>query len=147
MNDKGRAWFLGLIAFLLLAPGAFYGLPSGKLVVGATRILQGEVPYRDFWTMYAPGSSYLTAGLFSSLLAFRVAMVWVYDRTGSLPLSVLMHGSLTACALLLTPPTTGGRLLTYDLVLAAGLWAVVAALVVRHDGRRPVATTIFGRTA
>jgi len=67
MNDKGRAWFLGLVAFLLLAPGAFYGLPSGKLVVCATRILHGEVPYRDFWTMYAPGSCYLTAGLFSLL--------------------------------------------------------------------------------
>jgi len=67
MNDKGRAWFLGLVAFLLLTPGAFYGLPSGKLVVAATRILDGEIPYRDFWTMYAPGSAYLTAGLFALL--------------------------------------------------------------------------------
>jgi hypothetical protein len=73
-------------------------------------------------------------------------MVWVYDRTGSLLLSVLMHGSLTACALLLTPATTGGQLLTYDLVLAAALWGVVAALAVRQGGR-PVATTIPGRTA
>ena len=54
MSDKKRAWLLGLIAFLLLAPGAFFDLPSGKLVVGATRILEGEIPYRDFWTMYAP---------------------------------------------------------------------------------------------
>ncbi|MFN0006579.1 MAG: hypothetical protein ACKVXR_01625 [Planctomycetota bacterium] len=65
MSDTKRAWVLGLAAFLLLAPGAFFDLPPGKLVVGATRILEGEVPYRDFWTMYAPGSLYLTAGLFA----------------------------------------------------------------------------------
>src|SRR5262245_48132784 len=36
------------------------GIPA----VGAQRILHGELPYRDFWTMYAPGSFYLLAALF-----------------------------------------------------------------------------------
>ena len=115
------------------------------LVWGAWHLLVNLWASRTF-TGTVPVPLYLSAGLFSSLLAFRVAMVWVYDRTGSLLLSVLMHGSLTACALLLSPPTTGVRLLTYDLVLAAALWAVVASLVVRHDGRRPIVTTIPGRT-
>lgn len=32
--------------------------------VSALRILDGDVPYRDFWTMYAPASSYATAAGF-----------------------------------------------------------------------------------
>ncbi len=54
-------------ALLLLSPGIFWGLPFGKTVVGADRILAGDVPYRDFWTMYAPGQFYLCAALFRVL--------------------------------------------------------------------------------
>ncbi len=32
--------------------------------VAAERILAGQIPYRDFWTIYAPGSFYLLAFLF-----------------------------------------------------------------------------------
>ncbi len=31
----------------------------------ARRVLDGQVPYRDFWTMYAPGSMYVLAGAFA----------------------------------------------------------------------------------
>lgn len=47
-----------------LAAGAFWGLPSGKSVAGALVILDGGVPYRDFWSMYAPGQFYAVALLF-----------------------------------------------------------------------------------
>ena len=49
---------------LCLAPGVFWGLPDGVAVEGALRVLDGEIPYRDFWTMYAPGQFYAVAGLF-----------------------------------------------------------------------------------
>ena len=51
-------------AFLLLAPGLFWGVPGGKIIVGGLRVLDGDVPYRDFWSMYAPGQFYLVAALF-----------------------------------------------------------------------------------
>ncbi|MGQ0542154.1 MAG: hypothetical protein ACT4O9_09945 [Blastocatellia bacterium] len=37
------------------------GLLGGVSSVGAERVLAGEIPYRDFWTMYAPGHFYALA--------------------------------------------------------------------------------------
>jgi membrane protease YdiL (CAAX protease family) len=62
----------------------------------------------------------------AGLPAFRVLMVWLYDRTESLFLSMLMHVGLTATVLILTPQTTGTRLLTYGLAFAAATWTVIA---------------------
>lgn len=63
---RDQLWALLVFAAgtLCLAPGMFWGLPTGKAVEGALRILDGQVPYRDFWTMYAPGQFYAVAGLF-----------------------------------------------------------------------------------
>jgi hypothetical protein len=38
---------------------------EGLVLVGAERVLRGELPYRDFWTLYGPGSFYVLAGLYS----------------------------------------------------------------------------------
>src|SRR5262245_20768566 len=77
----------------------------------------------------------------TALPAFRVLMVWVYDRTESLFVGMLMHLSITACTLILTPRTTGMPLLAYGLVFAAGVWVVIAAVAVansRHLSRPPL---------
>ena len=42
----------------------FDGFLGGVSLVGAERIMAGEVLYRDFWTMYAPGHFYLAALVF-----------------------------------------------------------------------------------
>ncbi len=80
------------------------------------------------------------------LPAFRVLMVWVYDRTRSLPLAILMHASLTATTLVLWPGAKGLLLLTFDAALAAAIWVVVAMLFMcehrhldRRSARAPVA--------
>src|SRR6185436_1629379 len=63
----------------------------------------------------------------SVLPVFRVLMVQLYDRTGSLLVAMLMHASLTASLIILGPQVSGMRLLIYDMALAATLWAVVLA--------------------
>ena len=55
------------LSLALLAPGAWREInvyDEGVAVYGAERVASGEVPYRDFWTIYAPGDLYLIAGLF-----------------------------------------------------------------------------------
>jgi membrane protease YdiL (CAAX protease family) len=72
-----------------------------------------------------------------ALPAYRVLMVWVYDRTGSLLVAMLMHASLSASTLILQPLATGAPYLTWNLVLAAVLWLVVVTVAVAT--RRPIA--------
>ena len=50
-----------------------------------------------------PLALYLLVLLFSILPAYRVLMVWVYDRTGSLLVAILMHTSLLASTLIIIP--------------------------------------------
>lgn len=93
-----------------------------------------------------PRSLYLVAlliGLLAGALpAFRVLMVWVYERTGSLLVAMLMHLSLTASVLVLGPlPTDGPALVVYDLTIAGVFWAAVAIVARLHLGTvaRPLA--------
>ncbi len=70
------------------------------------------------------------------LPVFRVLMVWVYDRTDSLLLGMLMHASLTASVpFILMPGVTGLPLTAWYLMLTAALWVVVAALASANRGR------------
>ena len=43
-SDRVGGVVVAALAFLLLAPGILYGLPSGKAIVGGQRVLAGEVP-------------------------------------------------------------------------------------------------------
>jgi len=63
-GDRGLALLVALLVTGLLSPGIFWGLSSSKAAVGGLRVLAGDVPYRDFWSLYAPGQFYLVAGLF-----------------------------------------------------------------------------------
>ncbi|MFX1521169.1 MAG: CPBP family intramembrane glutamic endopeptidase [Promethearchaeota archaeon] len=74
---------------------------------------------------------------FLFLTVFRVLMVWVYDRTESVFVVMLMHASQTASALIIFPlEITGVSLLTFDLVWAAVLCVVVAAAAMTNGGKR-----------
>jgi membrane protease YdiL (CAAX protease family) len=81
----------------------------------------------------------LLAKLFTWLLVYRVLMVWMYDRSGSLPVVMLMHAALVATTVILSPTAlTGARLLISLLVQAAALWLLLLAATVAT--RRRVAT-------
>ncbi len=84
------------------------------------------------WVTYLLGILVFYLG---ALPAYRVLMVWVYDRTASLPVAMLMHASLSASTLILQPSLTGMPFLTGNLALAAALWVVVAAVAVANSGK------------
>ena len=87
-----------------------------------------------------PLAVFLPVQLFTFLPAFRVLMVWVYDRTGSLLVALLMHASLTGGTLILQPADVAGMLgVMYNLALTVVLWIVIAAIGVVNRGRVPAA--------
>ena len=101
----GVVW--GVWHFLVYAAGS--GTPSGGLA----------------WDVFLPPVAFFIA----VLPVFRVLMIWVYDRTESLPLAMLMHGSLSATApVILAPEVTGAGLAAFYLALGGLMWLVVAAV-------------------
>jgi membrane protease YdiL (CAAX protease family) len=77
----------------------------------------------------------LLVKLFSWLPAYRVLLVWVYDRTGSLLVPTLMHASATATTMVLVSGDLSiVQSLTSLLLWAGALWVVVAAVAVANGG-------------
>ncbi len=70
------------------------------------------------------------------LPAYRVLMVWVYDNTKSLSVSMLMHASLTACVPMTVTPLdiTWVPLMAWYTLLTAALWTVIAAVALAGGG-------------
>jgi membrane protease YdiL (CAAX protease family) len=71
----------------------------------------------------------LLTRLFSWLPPFRVLLVWVHDRTQSLPVVMLMHAAVSFVTVTVRPEgLTGTRLQTSLLVLLATMWLLLAAV-------------------
>jgi membrane protease YdiL (CAAX protease family) len=100
------------------------GLLVGSLW-GAWHLLlfSGQAPHSGL-----PAVVYLPVLLFSFLPPFRVLMIWLYDRTSSLLVVMIMHAGLSASSLILTPKLPGVAVIIYDLVFAATLWLLVGLL-------------------
>ena len=149
-GDKGALLLTGLAAGLMV--GIFeelgwtgFAVPRLRLRYGvlATGLIVGLLWGLWHFPLFSgsgssleplPRALLLFVQLFSFLPAFRVLMVWVYDRTESLLVAALMHAGLTAGVLILPPMTlTGTPLIIYDLVLAAALWGIVAVV---YAGRK-----------
>ena len=78
-----------------------------------------------------PPALYLVVLLFSWLLPYRVLMVWVYDRTKSLLVMMLMHLSIDMGIILVPTSSSAAVAVTYDLVFGAALWALVVVVTLR----------------
>ena len=73
------------------------------------------------------------------LPAYRILMVRVWDRSGSLLLAMLMHLTLTASNIILGPAVTPGTMaITFNLALAGAMWIVAAATVVASRSHHSV---------
>jgi len=59
-------------------------------------------------------------------------MVWVYNRTRSLLVAMLMHAVFSASTIILQP--AGGHV-TWNLALAVALWVVVIAILAKDEAR------------
>jgi uncharacterized protein len=130
-----------------------YGVLGTGLIVG---VLWGAWHLLvAFWSSgSASGEPALVSFLldaFLFLVAFRVLMVWVYERTnGSLLVAILMHMSLVATVQMINPfgplKMAGVSLLTFDLLWAA-LCAILAAVAVAQGGHLSRQPPIQGRVA
>jgi uncharacterized protein len=114
-----------------------YGVLCTGLIVG---LLWGAWHFLvAYWgSGTTSGTLSLPAVLFyvGSLPAYRVLMVWVYDRTGeSMLVAMLMHAVFSASMLIMQP--LGIALvpsLIWNFVLAAALWVLVGAVAVAQGG-------------
>jgi uncharacterized protein len=119
-----------------------YGVLSTGLTVGVlwgawhffvnfwgSGVTSGELSLAIFLPVWLLGI------LVGSLVAYRVLMVWVYERTnGSLLVAILMHISLATFTFILTPPLGGAPYWVIGFAYAAALWVVVAAVAVAQGG-------------
>lgn len=64
------------IGFIYLLISFNYGIniyDEGLVLVGGMRVLSGDIPYQDFWTIYSPGVYY-----FSALIQLFSEQIWLH---------------------------------------------------------------------
>jgi membrane protease YdiL (CAAX protease family) len=134
---------LGWFGFAIPEMRRRYSVLATGLIVG---VLWGawHIMSNDVWAIgtysgaLSPALYVVVRGLgflIGQLPPFRILMVWVYDRTGSLLVMMLMHFGLTAGSLIFAPQAALGiSTLIYDLALAAAMWLVAAAVVLANGG-------------
>jgi CAAX protease family protein len=121
---------LGWAGFAMPTLRRRYGAVTTGLIVGVLWGVWHFLP-KIFGAAAHDLVAYMPADLLGAvvgLTGFRILMVWVYDRTGSLLLAILMHFSLTASTTILQPAVTGASLMAIGLVLTAAPWVIVAAV-------------------
>lgn len=117
-----------------LMTGLIVGLLWGAWHVLVTYWGSGTTDGKLSLAVFLPGMTFA----FGVLPAYRILMVWVYDRTKSLPIAMLMHASLTSSTVfILTPSATGIPLILYNLVLTAVLWLLIANVLLQSV-RKPI---------
>jgi membrane protease YdiL (CAAX protease family) len=122
----------GLIAGVLWRAWHFPAtdLLGGGPTGGGRAPYSGEMPQALFVTLTG------LALLFGQLPAFRILMVWVYERTGSLLVAMLMHASLDAATFILSPLALSGlaESFTASFAIDAAMWVVVVVVVLATGG-------------
>jgi len=108
--------------------GIFWGLWHLPLFVASTKTSGSVSPI-----------IYLVVLLFSFLPIYRVIMTWVYERTESLLIAILMHAPLSASQLILIPPELSGtKLVVYNLIFSVLLWVMLGFLLVNEKQNQKI---------
>ena len=102
--------------------------PRAGLLLGLLWAAWHGLP--DYWGGIAFGSLWILHLLewFVALAAFRMLMTWVYSRTGSLLLGILLHASFTGSQVLLWPRANAGQELVWYGLFSCALWAAMAVV-------------------
>ncbi len=127
---------LSAVTLTFYMPRTVGSYDEGLILFGAARVLAGDLPYRDFWTMYAPGAYFIPALLFAvfgeSVLVLRtfdiatksfiaLASFQVIAKLGSRWFG--LAGAIGVLVLLILLPSPGFPIFQ---ALAASLAAVLA---------------------
>ena len=85
-----------LIGIILYFIGIGYNIniyDEGIALVGADRISHGEIPYRDFWTMYTPLSYYINF-VWMSLTGFTIISVRILSSVFAVGIALIIYLNL-----------------------------------------------------
>lgn len=119
---------------------------EGFAVLHAKQVLDGSIPYRDFWTLYPPGQTWLLAGVFkifgASLLPARLydtlvrllivfCGYWISRKFSTRTLAVV-----TGLALTILLASAGFYVYAVFPALAFGLLSIVSLLAYIESGTR-----------
>src|SRR5215211_3539580 len=114
-----------------------YGVLGRGLIVG---VLWGvaHLPIY-YWASADLSGVLLPAVVAANVLAwfppYRVLMVWVYDRTESLLVAMLMHGSATGSLVIFASLAPGWPLFIFTLLFGAVVWVVVGVVALAQGGQ------------
>ena len=116
-----------------LVVGGLWGVWHSLLNSWSNGAAFGALPLGTFLILYV-----VVIGI-PHLTAYRMLIVRVYDRTGSLLLAWLMHASFAASTFVLGPvPLTGVGFLTWFLTVTVAFWVVVGAVTLADRQRRGI---------
>jgi hypothetical protein len=88
---------------------------EGFAVFNATRIMEGDVPYKDFWTIYPPGQFYVLAAIFKTF-GTNLLIARIYDT--------IVHFVIVICTYLIAKKITSHSLSLLACVVTTLLLAI-----------------------
>lgn len=106
-----------------LIVGILWGIWHFMIAFWASNYLAGE----DSRIMFM--ASFLVFYLLA-LPAYRLLLVWIYDRTGSLPVIMLMHAFLSASTIIFQPSSSGQIAFVWNLALGIILCIITVSILI-----------------
>ena len=138
---------LGWTGFVLPKLRVSYGILATGLIMGviwgAWHILSNDIwAIRTYSGTFPPVLKATLIGLsflIGQLPAFRVLLVWVYDRTESMPVIMLMHAGLSAASMIIGSLAIYGTSLAflYSLFLPGVIIWIIIVVFVAVNGWKP----------